>query len=607
MTKKIEKEKIEALLSLYNQRNFHAITQQTHEITSNFSGSFIVWNILGAANQALGNTPAAVLAFKKVIELNANFSEGHNNLGIALMNQGRLNDALRAFENAIYLDPDYTQAHINQAQIYKKQNLLTSSINAYKRAVKSKPDYIEAHFNLGNALFSDGQYDTALKAYTKTVSLKPEFCQAWNNIGIIFHRQENFTKAFEAYSKAITFNTSFIQAWCNGAELLENWNKLEELEAWLKSAEYSGLDVSDELKLFKAKLHWRQNALSDSYRILAGINYSNLSSDRQIDYLRLKAKYFEKNNDFHKSFIFFNEMNLVAKKSPLYKEADAKAYIEDFKSKLAKLSNTRKIKEQPKVGKVHSFSPVFLVGFPRSGTTLLSTILSSHPNINVIDEKPLVLAAERHLRGLTHKDQTKNLSNKKLMQETRLVYEQTLRSYVDTINSQKVLIDKLPLNLLKADVIHKIYPNAKFILALRHPLDAILSSWMQNFKLSPSMSNMLDLKTTVELYNLAMKTFDVCRRKYKLSVHEIKYEKLLNQFDQEITLLLTYLELERPPKINNYLDNLSNDKRVTTPSYSQVIKPLYKDALYRWKNYDEQLRPFLPLVEHWISKYGYDA
>ena len=154
-------------------------------------------------------------------------------------------------------------------------------------------------------------------------------------------------------------------------------------------------------------------------------------------------------------------------------------------------------------------------------------------------------------------------------------------------------------------MINALYPNAKFILALRHPFDTILSCWMQNFKLNDAMANMVDLERIVDFYSVAMETFKICRAKYNLNVHEIRYEDLIEDLNGETSALLKFLDLGWEAQMENYQETARQRRRINTPSYSQVVQPIYKDAKYRWLNYEKHLRQYITQVEPWINEFGY--
>ena len=319
-----------------------------------------------------------------------------------------------------------------------------------------------------------------------------------------------------------------------------------------------------------------------------------------------KARNFEKFKKFDEAFSCFTQSNLSAKESKEYPKHNPEHYFHDIKDSLNKLKSSSRIKSKTNSVGNPEFSPTFLVGFPRSGTTLLDTILSSNTKIEVVEEQPVLLAAESFLRQNGHNDFSGQLITPELNLEAQKIYRREFNKYIDTTSVDKVYIDKLPLSLLKAPLIHQLYPDAKFILALRHPMDTILSCWMQNFKLNAPMANMVDLDRIVDFYCVAMEIFKICRTYYNLNVHEIRYEDLINNFQKESEAVVQFLNLQWEPEMDNYQDTAIKRGRINTPSYSQVVQPIYKDAQYRWLNYQKYLEQYLKYVKPWISEFRYD-
>ena len=170
---------------------------------------------------------------------------------------------------------------------------------------------------------------------------------------------------------------------------------------------------------------------------------------------------------------------------------------------------------------------------------------------------------------------------------------------------ESLVIDKLPLNLLNAPLIHQVFPKAKFILALRHPFDCTMSCWMQRFKLNIAMANMVDLDRIVDFYCVAMDIFHLSQERYELDVHRIRYEDLIEDFEAETTTVLRFLGLEWEPSLVNYQATALARRKISTPSHSQVIKPIYKTASYRWRHYENHLEKFKSQLAPWFEEYGY--
>jgi len=162
------------------------------------------------------------------------------------------------------------------------------------------------------------------------------------------------------------------------------------------------------------------------------------------------------------------------------------------------------------------------------------------------------------------------------------------------------------LNILNLPLINQTFPRAKYLLAIRHPLDVILSCFMQNFKINPQMANMVSLDQITQFYCIAMQQLTLCEKRYSLSLHTIRYEDLITSFQTTTNSILEYLGLEWETKLADHGSTAKARAIINTPSYSQVVQPLYKTALYRWKNYRDFLEEYYSKVQPWIEKFGYN-
>jgi len=183
---------------------------------------------------------------------------------------------------------------------------------------------------------------------------------------------------------------------------------------------------------------------------------------------------------------------------------------------------------------------------------LLDTILRSNLVIEVVEEQPVVAFVNQSILKIDNIAYPGKILPSYFFDEAKKAYKKEFYKTIEKPSPEKVYINKLPLNLLEVPLINALFPEAKFILALRHPFDAILSCWMQNFKLNAVMANIVDLDQIVKLYCLAMETFKACRIKYKLNVHIIKYEDLLEDIKGESTPLLKFLGLNWEIQMKEY-------------------------------------------------------
>ena len=630
---------INQLVALYNQGHLSLVIEHCQRFIGQFPDAFIIWNILGAANKGLGRVEEASKAFMKVVKLNPTYADGYNNLGVTLQEQGKFEGALVAYKKAISIKPNYAEAYNNLGNTlleqgepagaissYKKaisidsnyaeanynMGFALSSINkpeeaivAYNNAISIKPNYSEAYCNLGNAYKEIGKLNEAIDFYRNAISINPKYAQVYNNLGKVFQEQDKLELAMEAYKKATSLKLEYSEAWTNGAEALEKWNKLDELDDWLKQAHKNFKIVPSDISYFQSKFLWRIKKRKEALKLISTINFKTVSENRKQGFLNLKAKCFESSQNFSKAYDCFLEMNLLAKKSNTYLNSNSDKFFANTKNQLEQLKLKLTSRATDSEDNGETISPIFLVGFPRSGTTLMDTILRSHSKIEVLEEKPTVVAAKAAIRKNGYNEIHNKVFSIDIISEARSSYIKEFRKHIKSSDTNSVYIDKLPLNLIEVPLINQLFPSAKFILALRHPFDTILSCWMQDFEINAAMANMVDLDRIVDLYCIAMETFKICRSDYNLNVHTIRYEDLLEDLKGESSALLTFLDLTWETKMEDYRATALKRGRINTPSYSQVSQPIYKEAKYRWVNYKEYLDKYSDQIEPWIQEFGY--
>ena len=523
---------------------------------------------------------------------------------INLYSQGLNQQALKQAETLVQQYPGAFAIWNLMGASAAQTGQLDQAIFAFKRVLTIKPDHADAYNNMGNTLKDQGKLEEAIEAYNKALAIKPDFAEAYNNMGVTLKEQGKLEEAIEAYNKALAIKPDYAAAWSNGAEALEKWNKLKELGLWLERAFKILEPVPSDISFMKSKLLWRNKDTEEAIKLISNIDVETITPIRKQGYLNLKAKCYEASKDYDLAFNCFKNMNALAIKSNDYLGLNPERYFQNIKDQLASLKSNSSEYLVNQITEQDNFVPVFLVGFPRSGTTLLDTILRSHSSIDVVEEQPTIASAETFIR--------KNWGSKIVEALPQEVLSGAKNAYITELNKHRqlednkpVLIDKLPLNLWQTPLIQQLYPQAKFILALRHPLDTILSCWMQNFKLNSAMANMVDLDRIVEFYCVAMETFKICRARYNLNIHQIKYEDLIEDLSGETSALLKFLDLDWEDQMKNYQVTALKRGRISTPSYSQVVQPIYKDAKYRWLNYEKHLRQYITQVEPWIDEFGY--
>ena len=244
--------------------------------------------------------------------------------------------------------------------------------------------------------------------------------------------------------------------------------------------------------------------------------------------------------------------------------------------------------------------PVFLVGFPRSGTTLLDRMLVAHPEVAVLEEQPtLAPILDRHGQGAA------------ALAELEMLSAGDIRHLADRYHQQlpadaRVVVDKMPLNSIYLPVICRVFPGARILFAVRDPRDVCLSCYFQSFALNEPMSHFLDWQQTGRYYhdvmNLALRARDLL----PLKLSEVRYEALVRSPRPVMESLLDFLGLAWHPDMADFHRRVGQE-RINTPSYEQVIRPVHAEAVGRWRDYPAQLQQISPLLEPLIDRLGYRA
>jgi hypothetical protein len=245
--------------------------------------------------------------------------------------------------------------------------------------------------------------------------------------------------------------------------------------------------------------------------------------------------------------------------------------------------------------------PFFLFGFPRSGTTLIDTMLAGHPHVAVLEERPILHAAAERLGGGIERLASMGGDEAAAL---RAAYFEALDKEAPGA-ADKLVIDKLPLGILETALVHRIFPDARIVFAERHPCDVVLSGFMTRFDPKGGMANFLDLEDLAKLYDRVMGYWRQCRQVFPLEVHTIRYERLIGDPAAELRPLADFLGLAWDPRLLDHRASAKARAYIGTPSYAQVAEPLYTDARGRWERYRAQLAPVLPVLAPWCEAMGY--
>ncbi len=273
-------------------------------------------------------------------------------------------------------------------------------------------------------------------------------------------------------------------------------------------------------------------------------------------------------------------------------------------------------------------TPVFMLGFPRSGTTLLEQIVDSHHGVQAMEEPPTMSTVLRQATALmqgramvdgklrqcsswksqwlTVMDYIKDLTQEQVG-SLRKTYFQVAEKEVQ-LDAAKLLVEKMPLDTVDIGLILRLFPDARFVVSLRHPADCILSGYMQSFKMNDGMANFLDLDNAASFYKHVMKLLwqyeDVFDLKDRM--HYVRYEDLVMDLEGEARKVLDFMGLHWDSDVLNYDEHAKRRGTLATPSYQGVTQKIYSTSKGRWRNYAKWMEPVLPHFREAAERYGYD-
>jgi tetratricopeptide (TPR) repeat protein len=250
-------------------------------------------------------------------------------------------------------------------------------------------------------------------------------------------------------------------------------------------------------------------------------------------------------------------------------------------------------------------SPILLVGFPRSGTTLLEQILESHSMLRTLEEKPTLEGIEERFYGSEERLSYLQTLNSHDAHAFRQAYWTNVARFIEGVPDEHIrVVDKFPLNSMHLDIFARLFPGVKVIVALRDPRDCVLSNYFQMYELNPAMANNLSLSGSARQYAEVMELYLLFRTFMPGNLHEVRYEDVVGSFKNECSKLLDFLGLAWEDGLERFHETASH-RRIHTPSYDQVTRPLYTDAIGKWKNYSRHLEEVAPLLQPFVETFGY--
>lgn len=572
-------------------------------------------NNLGSALRDSKGPDQAVASYRQAISIKPDFAMAHMNLGDTLLALGRLDEAARSYRRVLQFRPDSVEAHNNLGNALRDSGRLEEAAASYRRAVAIRPDYAKLHNNLGNALLDLGRIEEAVASYSRALELEPDFAKAHSNLGSAFRELAKLDEAEASYRRALAIRA-------DSSEILTNLGVVQRLQGRADEAEASlrrALSIDPgaaptitslaELYADRGQFAEAENLYKKAYaghpesaQAWAGLAaLRKMTSDdsawikeaqriaqrplRPRDEAHLRyamGKFFDDVQDYEQAFVSYRRANEIAKAYSPPHDRQHLARTFEFTTRLY----DREWLDRAKVTSNSSSRPIFIVGMPRSGTSLAEQILASHPAVFGAGELSFWKTASLQVGSAALESGFDGSVLAKLADE----YLQLLTGL--SLDASRV-VDKMPANFAHLGMIHAALPNARFIHMRRNPIDTCLSIYFQNFHVAHSYANDLeDLAHYHHQYQLLMQHWRSILP--PSAILEVPYEALVADQETWSRKMLDFVGLPWDPAC---IDFHQTNRRVSTFSKWQVRQKISKTSVERWRNYAPFVGPLMHLTD----------
>lgn len=584
---------------------------------------------LGNTLRALGRVDEAIASYRQALIWQPDHADALNNLGNALMEQGKLEEAIHCFRQAVQSRPTFAQALSNLGTALREQHRFAEAVEAYQSALQHQPRFVEVHANLGCTLRDMGRLRDAAAAHRQALQLNPNHAEAHNGLGNVRYDQGRVEEARACFREAIRLKPDYAEAYYNLGTACRDLGEFAEAAAHFKAAIHlkptmghayynlAQLAVrgyyafsADELETLKTLLvDDTKNACATCQspgRIrLATDTFSQLSAvDRCLLHYAF-ADILDKLDRCEEAFEHYRRANDLRR---LTQQQQGRGFVAD--KHIEQVSGIIATFDRLYFERVRTFGldtelPVFVVGMPRSGTTLVEQILASHPQVfgaGEFQDMPRLADEASRWLGVSAKFPQ---SFSGITAEVARYLAQTYLARITkrASDSGKSLdgascrvVDKLPRNRRYLGVIHTLFPRARIIHCRRQPLDTCFSLYAQHFEHLNFSTSFDDIALMYGLYEKMMAHW---RRVLPCEIMEVQYEELVENQEAVSRKLIAFCGLEWDDRCLTFHETR---RGVQTASALQVRQPMYRNSVGRWQRYKLFLRPLITaLAAHGVS------
>jgi tetratricopeptide (TPR) repeat protein len=486
--------------------------------------------------------------------------------------QRRYAEAMELLTRALKLAPDDALIHNAIGQLLSQQGRNREAAAAFETAISLDPGLAPAHNGLGQLFEGIGEYERARRHLERAAQLAPTFADPLGGLASLALQRKDITAARDFAERALALEPLLPAAAICLATLDLDAGELnaseERLRSLLAQEALAPLHEASAWKLLGDVLHARRASAEayDAYLAGNGLLRTVYSSrldgaEHGVDLTDRLARYFQ-------------GATAATWRSPYRPPADGEP--------------TRH---------------VFMMGFFRSGTTLLEQVLASHPDVRTLEEQQtLDEAANEFFVSDTALDQLSTLSEPRA-DELRAAYWRKVRSH-GVEPGGLVFVDKLPISTLWIPLISKLFPDARMLFARRDPRDVVLSCFRHRFHATPLMHEFTDSVRAARFYSATMALFEIYQERLAPNVRICRHEDLIDRFDEEVRDICAFLEIPWNESMRDFV-RTAQGRDIRTPSARQVLRGLNADGVGQWRSYAAVMPEALEILQPWVEKFGY--
>lgn len=604
-------------LSLFQQGQYDQARELYETILASNPNDAEVLYMIGSIYANTGDFKNASLYFRKTTEAQPGVLIAYCGLGASHKAMGEYVEAENAFQQALKIQPGNTDILIEVASLNLLQDKINEAEALLKQVLLSDAKNAEALHGMGEIARARNQFEQAENYFLQAISNNPAMAKSHNHLGLINHRKGLLEPAIEHYKKAIAIDANNAESWKNLAQSqLLHGNTQEALESVNRAIILNPDDINAVTtkagiyeKTGEAKIAYETiKPLLDKNVLHTGLAAIYTSICQKLDICEDAIKYlerltnqpgvpasalesvnyvagklFDKLGDFDRAFSHYEAANKA--RSRRFRPAEYTAVMDAIK----RVFDWGFISATPKSSTNNNIRPIFIIGMPRSGTSLVEQILDSHPAITGAGELTDIETISVELANSINPDRGFPFSYRDITPE---FIDHYAKRYLDKLSGlssgARYVTDKMPQNFVHLGLISILFPDAKIVHCVRNPMDTCLSIYFQNFNESHEYATHLD--DIVYYYKEYRRLMDHWKSVLQLPIHDIHYEDLVSSPKECIEQLLSYLGV-------NWDDNClmfhTSSRHVATASYDQVKHSIYSTSLDRWKNYQDHVASHL--------------